>query len=265
VSRTRVHNLAGTPAGSSLAPGTNCALAINFAPTTTGNLQGNVVIGDTNLNAANALQSISMTGSGSVASTSLALSAPASAIYGNPVQVTASVINEATNGPVTGGTVNFSDANGGFGSQTLTNGVASKSYLAPSVGSFTLNGAFTSPNGNYAKASGQTTIQIMAAPLNILADSATRIYGAANPKFTGSITGAVNNDSFAVTFTNAATVSTGIGSYPIVPSALGSNLAITARTYRKEPANHGGLPDGSSRQWNPHLWRGKPEVYRRRN
>ncbi len=216
---------AGGAASPSLAPGASCALAIRFAPTRTGSLQGDLVVGDTNLNAANAMQSIALSGTGTTALASLALSAPASAVYGNAVTVSASVTNEASQGPVNGGTVAFSDGISSFGSQPVANGSAASSYLAPHVGSFTLSGSFIPGDGNTTKAQGQTTIQITPAPLTIAADNATRLYGAADPQFTGAITGAINSDSFTEVLKVSATASSPVGSYPIVPSASGANLA----------------------------------------
>ncbi len=216
---------AGEGAGANLLPGASCALAIGFAPTTSGSLQGDVVIGDTNLNAANAMQSISMVGTGSVASANLTLSAPASATYGNPVQVTASVYETSSQSSITAGSVAFSDQNGSFGTQTVANGTASQSYLASAVGSFTLTGAFTPPNGNISKASGQTTLQVTPAPLNLLANGATRSYGATNPQFSGSITGAVNGDSFVESFKTSASATSAPGVYSIIPQATGANLS----------------------------------------
>ena len=134
---------ANSSAGASLIPAASCVFSISFAPTTIGFLQGNVVIGDTNLNAANALQAIALSGTGSTASTNFTLSAPVSAIYGNSVQVTASITVGQTNNTVPSGNVLFSDQSGSFGSKSVNSGSAAQSYLAPSVGSFTLSGAFS--------------------------------------------------------------------------------------------------------------------------
>ncbi len=158
------------------------------------------------------------------ATTAIALSVPATATYGNPVTVNASVTDEATGAPATSGTVAFLAQGASFGSQSVQNGMASQSYLAPALGSFTISASFTSSNGNMNGSTAQAAIQITAAPLNILANNVTRTYGAANPQFAGTINGAVNGDSFAEAFTTPATTLSGVGSYPIVPSASGANL-----------------------------------------
>ena len=53
----------------------------------------------------------------------------------------------------------------------------------------------------------------------------TKTYGSANPTFSGSITGALNGDTFTETFTTSATSTSSPGSYAIVPGATGPALA----------------------------------------
>ena len=61
--------------------------------------------------------------------------------------------------------------------------------------------------------------------LTVSANNATRVYGAANPTFTGTVAGAQNGDIFTETFSTTATTTSAVGSYPIVPAASGANLA----------------------------------------
>jgi hypothetical protein len=61
--------------------------------------------------------------------------------------------------------------------------------------------------------------------LTVTANNATRAYGAANPTFTGTVTGAQNGDTFTESFTTTATASSNVGSYPIVPAVTGAQLA----------------------------------------
>jgi hypothetical protein len=60
--------------------------------------------------------------------------------------------------------------------------------------------------------------------LTVTANNATRVYGAANPTFSGTVTGAQTGDVFAESFATTATTTSAVGSYPIVPSVTGSNL-----------------------------------------
>jgi hypothetical protein len=80
--------------------------------------------------------------------------------------------------------------------------------------------------GNYqvVVTAGTLTISPVAQPLTVQANNATRAYGAANPTFTGTVTGAQNGDTFTESFATTATATSAVGSYPIVPSVTGTNL-----------------------------------------
>ena len=65
---------------------------------------------------------------------------------------------------------------------------------------------------------------LLKATLTVTANNATRAYGAVNPAFTGTVTGAQGADTFTETFTTPATVASDVGTYPLVPSAAGTNL-----------------------------------------
>jgi hypothetical protein len=71
---------------------------------------------------------------------------------------------------------------------------------------------------------GTLTITPAAVALTVGANNATRAYGAANPTFSGTVTGAQNGDTFTESFTTTATATSAVGSYPIVPSVTGTNL-----------------------------------------
>ncbi len=101
--------------------------------------------------------------------------------------------------------------------------------IAVTATGITLSG---SAAGNYALTSttATTTASIAAAGLSIAANNATRIYGAANPAFTGTVTGQQNGDTFTESFATTATISSPVGSYAIVPSVTGTNLADYTQT-----------------------------------
>jgi len=94
------------------------------------------------------------------------------------------------------------------------------------AGPHTLSATFTpADTTDYTTASQSTTIAVTGAVLTITANNATRVYGTANPAFTGSVTGQQNSDTFTESFTTAATISSPVSSYAIVPSVTGANLA----------------------------------------
>jgi hypothetical protein len=107
---------------------------------------------------------------------------------------------------------------------------------AISGGVVTLTGAGTvvlqatqAGNTDYSSATATQSFQVTPAPLTVSANNASRAFGAANPAFSGTITGAVGSDSFTESFTTTATTSSNVGSYPIVPAVTGpqSNYTIT--------------------------------------
>ena len=86
--------------------------------------------------------------------------------------------------------------------------------------------AIQAGNANYSAATQVTqTIVVNQAALTVSVANASRVYGTANPAFTGSVNGAVNGDSFTESFSNSATISSNAGTYAIVPSASGNHLA----------------------------------------
>ena len=81
--------------------------------------------------------------------------------------------------------------------------------------------------GNYGIVVNAGTLTITpatTATLTVTANNATRVYGAANPTFSGTVTGAQTGDAFTESFATTATTTSAVGSYPIVPSVTGSNL-----------------------------------------
>jgi len=85
---------------------------------------------------------------------------------------------------------------------------------------------------NYTFAFVNGTLTVTPAPLTITANNASRPQGAANPNFTGTITGLQNGDSITATYSTSATSTSAPGDCPIVPSAVGatsvlSNYSIT--------------------------------------
>jgi hypothetical protein len=73
---------------------------------------------------------------------------------------------------------------------------------------------------NYAVTIKNGLLTVSRAPLTVTAGSARRIYGDANPVFTGSIVGLKNADNITATYSTAATTASSVGTYAIVPALL---------------------------------------------
>jgi CSLREA domain-containing protein len=104
-----------------------------------------------------------------------------------------------------------------------------------SAGSHTLSVSFTpADTATYGTPAPITTnLTVSQGTLTITANNTTRVYGTANPTFTGAITGELPADSFTESFATQATFDSPVGSYPISPSVTGINLTnydVTAQS-----------------------------------
>jgi len=69
------------------------------------------------------------------------------------------------------------------------------------------------------------SLTVTPAVLTLTANNATRVFDTANPTFTGGYSGALNGDSFTMSFSTTASLLSDVGTYAIVPSAAGAALA----------------------------------------
>lgn len=81
----------------------------------------------------------------------------------------------------------------------------------------------TLASNNYTFTFTNGTLTVTPATLTLAANSASRVYGTANPTFTGSISGVLNNDPLVETFSTTATAASSPGTYSIVPGVSGTN------------------------------------------
>ena len=130
--------------------------------------------------------------------------------------------NPAFSGTVAGFVNSDTQSSATAGSLAFT----SPATTASNTGSYAINGSgLTANNGNYTfqqAAANSSALTIDPAVLLYTADAATRIYGGANPAFTGSVSGFVNGDTLnsstttgSTTFTSAANSASHVGAYAI--------------------------------------------------
>jgi Bacterial Ig-like domain (group 3)/MBG domain (YGX type)/PQQ enzyme repeat len=113
---------------------------------------------------------------------------------------------------------------------TFTESFSTTATAASNVGSYPIVPAASGTNlGSYSVVIVDGALTVTPAALTAAANNASRVYGAANPAFSGTVSGAVGSDSFTESFTTAATATSNVGSYPIVPAVSGpqSNYAVT--------------------------------------
>ncbi|HWW98006.1 MAG TPA: MBG domain-containing protein [Edaphobacter sp.] len=126
-----------------------------------------------------------------------------------------------------------STVSGALNGDTFTNTYSTPATIASPVGAYPINDAVGGPaasNYTVTVVPGTLTITQASIALNVAANNTTRTYGAANPAFTSTITGALNGDTFTITYSTTATATSPIGAYPIVPTVSGaaiSNYTVT--------------------------------------
>ena len=92
------------------------------------------------------------------------------------------------------------------------------------TGSNTLSVLFTPADPtDYLSASATVGVVVAPASLTVTAANTSRSFDTANPVFTGTINGLTNNDLISATYSCSATLSSPVGSYPIVPSLVDPN------------------------------------------
>jgi hypothetical protein len=107
------------------------------------------------------------------------------------------------------------------GPGTISNGV----LTVTGAGSIVI-AANQAGNADYNAATQVTqTLTVNKAPLTVVVNSATKVYGAALPTFSGTITGAVNGDTITAVYSSTGTASSPAGTYPITATLSGANLA----------------------------------------
>ncbi|HEV7663035.1 MAG TPA: Ig-like domain repeat protein, partial [Chloroflexota bacterium] len=162
--------------------------------------------------------------------TTLASSSPANtSTYGGSVTLTATVSPSPS-----GGTVSFKDgATSLCSTVALTGGVATCTTSALTAGTHATIRATYSGNGASATSTSSFLSQtINKRPLSVIANPATRLYGAANPTLTATLIGFVNGQNLATSgatgsasVTTAANPSTPVGA-AVLTAAQGSLAAV---------------------------------------
>ena len=89
------------------------------------------------------------------------------------------------------------------------------------VGTYSISPTVHDPDGklgNYALSTANGTLTVTPAALVVSTSNAGRTYGAANPVFTGTVTGVQNGDNITANYSCSATFTSPVGQYAIVPT-----------------------------------------------
>jgi hypothetical protein len=123
-----------------------------------------------------------------------------------------------------------------MGVQNGDNITASYSTFADAtspIGSYAIVPALNDPNTrltNYSVTISDGTLTVTAAALTVTADNHSRVYGSANPTWTGTVTGVQNADGITASYSTIADLTSPVGSYSIVPALNDPNGKLTNYT-----------------------------------
>lgn len=120
----------------------------------------------------------------------------------------------------------------------ITASFASAATPTSPIGVYLITSTVSDPNnvfGNYAVTVNNGQLTVNPAPLSVTPANATRIYGDANPTFTGTVTGLKNNEVVTASYSSAATPASNIGTYAITasladPNNVLGNYTVTLKT-----------------------------------
>jgi sugar lactone lactonase YvrE len=201
-----------TTCGTTIIAGSTCTIGFIFTPTANGPITATVSLAT---NSYNSPQPIQLTATGKLIAP-LQFTLPAQTeVYGQPFPETVLVNNS---NPAPTGTITFTLGKTILCSLATTLG-SSTTCNAPNsgltVGSYTVAFSYTG-DSNYSSASGTVILTVTPAPLTVIVNNATREYGAANPSFTGTLTGVLPGETILVAYSSTATVLSPAGNFPIV-------------------------------------------------
>ncbi len=117
-----------------------------------------------------------------------------------------------------------STVSGALNGDTFTNTYSTAATISSSVGSYAINDVVSGPaasNYTITVVPGTLTITTATVTLNVADNNATRLYGALNPTFTSTIIGALNGDTFTITYATTATAASPVGTYTVAPTVSG--------------------------------------------
>ena len=100
------------------------------------------------------------------------------------------------------------------------------------AGNRALSASYHDPAGNFAGSTASGNLHVNKAALTVVANSQSKVYGAALPTLTGALTGVVAGDAITASYSTTATSASDVGKYPITaalndPNGRLSNYTVT--------------------------------------
>lgn len=220
-----------TNCAATMALGSVCSLGYTYAPTAPQG--GSTALAIVPTNSYNSSQIVHFSGYGYPTMTLPATWNPETEVYGYAFTQSVALAIATPPGINPTGSMVFSvgalttcTISGPFTS--TVNCAAANSGLA--VGAYTVDYTYTSGDTNYLSTTGTVGLTVTQAPLTVDVNNATRAYGAADPTFTGTVTGVVNGDTLTVTYSTTATATSPVGTYLITATVTGANSGSYIQT-----------------------------------
>jgi hypothetical protein len=219
----------------SLKPGAQCKVSIAFSPTDVGPRTGTLSFYD---DASNSPQSVTLTGTGTVATTTSLISSYNPSRYGQPVILTATIAPVV---PVSGtptGNVTFFDSSTSLGSVALTNGTAALTISTLTGGGHSLTAVYA--GGEYFDSSISAVLVqkvAQAAPTVNLTSSENPSHVGDAVTFTANVTGILAMPTGSVTFVEGSKV---LGTITLVNDQAAWTVTFTQTGTHKIYAHYSG-------------------------
>ncbi len=112
------------------------------------------------------------------------------------------------------------------GSDGISLGYSTLASPLVNVGNYPVEISVNDPSNrlsNYLVSTNKGNVNVGKAPLLVKGKDVSRLYGDPNPPLETIVTGGVNGNTFVTDATTTATLTSGIGEYPVKPSISGSN------------------------------------------
>jgi hypothetical protein len=203
-----------------LPAGATCALTAGFSPTLPGTLTDNITFASNAVNATPITLKLTGTTSAQTSTTVLAVSS-ATLVYGG-VQTLTATITGSLSAPTSGAVNFYNNATTLLGTANVGAGGVAVLNFVPGVGAYTVTAVFVPVGVTYfGSTSSAKTFSVSTASLTVSASNASKLYGAANPALSYTITGFVNSDTQATATSGVpaesttATATSSVGTYPI--------------------------------------------------
>jgi hypothetical protein len=203
--------------------GASCTFTLQFAPTTPGQPAGNITIVDSaaGSNAGPAAgpnngQTITLAATAVSIPTTTTLSvSPTTVVVGNPVVMTATVVNTSSGAAVPEGTVTFySNSTTALGTSPISAGVASITISNLATGSYTITAQYQDATGTYA---GSTSFGVVLTviPAQLAPPQIVKTFGVASIPLNG-----ITSLTFSISNPNSSASLSGVAFTDNFPSGL---------------------------------------------